>query len=484
MSLLALDRLSGVVLIITTCSALTCAITLKAQVETQAPEPVPIGSLRTQGDEHLDLQTIRGVITQTGSPIYLQDKSGGIEVRGTATSSQLRVGDEIEVTGRVTLGRYSSSMGASSLRVLRVRVPDPPLSVTPAQAASGDYDKQFIETAGTLVSRTQQDGKLVLLLRSTHQLFTAEQNLSFGGQGHVHWEIGSVLRVRGTCLMNEGASSILAPFHLLLRSPQDIEVLAGPPFWTGSHVLLLSAGLVALGFVIVLAAMRMERWRFSLILEERKRMAHDLHDSLAQSFAGIAFQLHSVRLVLAKRPPDPILQEHVQLAISMVSHSHEDARRTIATLKPSDNVDGDLLESLQLQASILTQGGSVKLTVECLGEPVELPAAVKQALLRIGHEAITNAVRHAAPATIDLRLTFEQAFVRLCVRDDGCGFQPNSRATRGFGLLGARSRAASQGGTLTVESRPHAGCSLEVSFPIQGRRNAWQTTSFLKRFVG
>ena len=150
-------------------------------------------------------------------------------------------------------------------------------------------------------------------------------------------------------------------------------------------------------------------------------------------------------------------------------------------LKPSDDYESDLLDSLRQQAATLTQGGSVRMTVESSGEPFELTPIVKQTLLRIGHEAITNAVRHAAPSTIELRLLFEAQFVRLCVRDDGCGFDTHARATRGFGLLGMRSRAASQGGTLHIQSHPGHGCSLVVAVPIQKRRRAWLPAAALRR---
>ncbi len=464
---------------------LACTLSLlqfKPEVaEAQASDPVPIASLLFQGDDHPDVQTVRGVVTQTGSTFYLQDNSGGVEVTAGKLAAALRVGDEVEVEGKPTLGRYSARIGATSLRVLRVRVPDPPLSVTPALAASGNYDRQFVETVGTLVSSTTQGGRLVLLLHSTHQIFTAEQSLSSGAGDGARWQRGSLLKVRGICLMNSGTSSIPVPFHLLLRSSQDVELLAGPPFWTSGHVLLLSFFLVVLGVVVLLASTRLERWRFGVVLNERMRMAHDLHDTLAQSFAGIAFQLHAIDRVLSKRLPDPAMQEPVQLAIGMVAHSHEDARRTIAMLKPSDDFESDLLVSLRHQAAMLTQGGSVQTTVECSGEPLELAPAVKQTLLRIGHEAITNAVRHAAPSKIELRLVFEEACVHLCVRDDGCGFDTHARFNRGFGLLGMRSRAASQGGTLQIESRPDHGCSLEVAVPIHKRRHPWRLVAVPKR---
>ncbi len=273
--------------------------------EAQASDPVPIGSLLSQADDHPDMQTVRGVVTHTGSPFYLQDNSGGVEVTAGSIAAALRVGDEVEIVGKLTLGRYSAKITATSLRVLRVSVPHPPLSVTPALAASGSYDRQFVETVGTLVSSTRQDGRLVLLLRNTHQIFTAEQSSPSTTHDEMRWETGSLLKVRGVCLMTTGTSPIPVPFHLLLRSSQDIEVLAGPPFWTSNHVLLLSVCLILIGVAVLLAWTRLERWRFGVILNERMRMAHDLHDTLAQSFAGIAFQLHAVTACSASDRPIP-----------------------------------------------------------------------------------------------------------------------------------------------------------------------------------
>ncbi len=438
-------------------------------------DTVPIGSLLWQADDSPAVQQVRGVVTKTGSPVYLQDRTGGLELIGQSNTSALRLGDEVEATGVVGPGRYSAAMKVEHIRVLRVRVPDPALSVTATMAASGDYDKQVIEISGTLVSWTGSNGALTLWLRSANQLYAASLNTAALPFDRRVFRVGSVLKVTGICVMDLYASELPVPFHIVLRSLNDVEVVSGPPFWTRAHVLLLFTSSGFLVLVVLIVATRVQRWRFSVILEERTRLAHDLHDSLAQSFAGIGFQLHAIRMALQKPNSSGLLNQHVDLAISMVSHSHADARRSIAMLKPIDDPEGNLLESLRNQAQVLTQGGTLRLDVTTVGNELEIPSTAKQALLRIGHEAITNAVRHAQPSVISLQLAYNSENVRLTITDDGLGFTPCQERVHGFGLLGMQSRAAALGGRLNVRSAPNHGCEVDVSLPLSRKLRPWRS---------
>ncbi len=473
---LPLACLLGLVLCRPVCAAAVGHNTSRAEAET-----VPIGTLLWQTDESPTAWQVRGVITKTGSPVYLQDRTGGIELIGQGNSPALRLGDEVEASGPVLVGRYSAAMQVRRLRVLRVRVPDPPLSVTATMAASGEYDKQLMEIAGTLTSVTGSDAARTLWLRSANQLYAASLEKGALPLEKRALQIGSTLKVTGICVMDVTASANPVPFHIVLRSPKDVEVLSGPPFWTRTHVLLLFTIFGLLVVAALAGATRIERWRLSLILEERTRLAHDLHDSLAQSFAGIAFQLHAIRLALRKPNGAASLEEHVDLAISMVSHSHEDARRSIAMLKPADDADGNLLESLHDQAQRLTQGGTLHLTVTTVGDAFPISPDAKQTLLRIGHEAITNAVRHANPTSINLQLLYRSDEVRLTINDNGSGFRPGEKRTRGFGLLGIQSRAAALGGKLVVRSAPGHGCEIVVSLPIPKKLHRWRSLTTLNR---
>ncbi len=446
-------------------------------------ETVPIGSLLWQADDSPTVRQVRGVVTKTGTPVYLQDRTGGIELSGQFSTSALRLGDEVEATGTIGPGRYSAAMKVERLRVLRVRVPDPALSVTATMAASGDYDKQVIEISGTLISWTGSNNALTLWLRSANQLYAASLNVAALPLDQRVFSVGSILKVTGICVMDLDASDIPVPFHIVLRSLKDVEVVSGPPFWTRAHVLLLFTSIGILVISALIAATRVQRWRFALILDERIRLAHDLHDSLAQSFAGIAFQLHAIRMALQKPNSSGALNEHVDLAISMVSHSHADARRSIAMLKPMDDPEGNLLECLRHQAQVLTQGGTLRLDITTIGDEFEISSTAKQTLLRIGHEAITNAVRHANPSVISLQLIYSREKVRLKITDDGRGFMTGQGSAQGFGLLGMQSRAAALGGRLAVQSAPDHGCEVDVSLPVSRKLRPGRPFGMLKRLI-
>ena len=444
---------------------------------------VPIGSLLWQADDSATARQVRGIVTKTGAPVYLQDRTGGLELIGQSSTSALRLGDEVEATGVVGPGRYSAAMKVERLRVLRVRVPDPALSVTATMAASGDYDKQVIEISGTLVSWAGSNNALTLWLRSANQLYAASLNTVALPLDQRAFRIGSTLKVTGICVMDLDASDIPVPFHIVLRSLKDVEVVSGPPFWTRAHVLLLFTSIGILAIAVLIAATRVQRWRFSVILDERTRLAHDLHDSLAQSFAGIGFQLHAIRMALQKPNNSGPLNQHVDLAISMVSHSHADARRSIAMLKPIDDPEGNLLESLRHQAQVLTQGGTLRLEVTTIGDELEIPSTAKQTLLRIGHEAITNSVRHASPSVIRLQLAYSSETISLTITDDGLGFTPCQERAQGFGLLGMQSRAAALGGRLTVRSAPDHGCEVNVYLPLSRKLRPWRSFGASRRLV-
>ena len=447
---------------------LLMAMALPFQTHAQVPAmpEVPIASLRSQPLGMHAVQTIHGVVTRTGSPLYLQDRSGGIEVRGRDAPPSLRIGDEVAATGAAVAGRYSSRFEATTLRLLRAGVPVPPLSVTPAVAAMGDYDRVLIDTDGFFVREIKAGSWYALLLRGGQQTFTAELPAGQAIEDAPAIRPGALLRVRGICVMSDAGARAPVSFRLLLRSHEDLEILAGPPFWTRTHLLLLVAGLLLLACGALLGMRRLERWQFALVLEERARVAHDLHDTLAQNFAGVGFQLQAIRSALRRQRTEAEVQQHVELAIGMVAHSHQDARRSIAMLRPNDLEGGDLLENLREQAVTLTEGGEIRFTVQASGEPVPIPHAVRQTLLRIGHEAITNSIRHAAPAVIAMHLTFRAKEVEFTVCDDGRGFALRTAQVRGFGLAGMRARAASHGGALTITSAPGEGCAVHARLPL------------------
>jgi DNA-binding NarL/FixJ family response regulator len=204
-----------------------------------------------------------------------------------------------------------------------------------------------------------------------------------------------------------------------------------------------------------------------------------MHDTLAQSFAGIGFQLEAIR----NGVPEVLSATHQQLdlASDLVHHSHEEARRSIATLRPETLGSGDLITALESCARRMVEGGSVQVVTISSGDPRSMPLRITDTLYRIGQEAIANAVRHAHPATITISLEYERNFVHLLVADDGRGFT-EAGDLRGFGLRGMRKRASTISAALQIRSHPSDGTRVAVTASLPPRLTFLSWPRFLWKY--
>jgi len=191
------------------------------------------------------------------------------------------------------------------------------------------------------------------------------------------------------------------------------------------------------------------------VAAERARLAGEIHDTLAQGFTSIITLLQAA---------DPALRdERIALAVTTAKENLAESRALIAALAPSALASGSLPDSVRRQASRFEQETGLPATVRITGSPRPLPTAVEVVLLRAAQEALTNVRRHASAAGAQVLLAYDDAGVRLVVRDDGRGFAPES--ADGFGLAGMRARAAQVDGTLTVRSDDSAGTTIELEVP-------------------
>jgi signal transduction histidine kinase/ligand-binding sensor domain-containing protein len=217
---------------------------------------------------------------------------------------------------------------------------------------------------------------------------------------------------------------------------------------------------------------RQLRREFAAVLGERNRIARELHDTLAQGFTGVSMQLEAVS---AKLGGAEAAREHLNQARLLVRSSLAEARRSVRDLR-TELLDGASLgEALSVVARQLTSGSEVRAEVSTTGAPRRLPERVERNLLRVGQEALTNAVRHAGATRVRVRLDYEGRRVRLEVADDGRGFQTHANGhgnggdSGGFGLRGMRERVAQLGGELSIDSRPGAGTVVTVSAPLSDK---------------
>lgn len=211
---------------------------------------------------------------------------------------------------------------------------------------------------------------------------------------------------------------------------------------------------------------RQLRRQFALVLGERVRLSRELHDTLLQSLVGVALEFDAVSKSLDSSPQTA--RARVIRIREQVEEYIREARRSIWSLRSPALETGDLIEALQDSASRATSGHDVAFSFEQTGERRRLAAQVEHQLLRIGQEAMLNAVRHSAANRITMRLEFDTASVRLRIADDGCGFDTRrgpEGTTDHYGLTTMAERAQEAGGRLTITSTPGSGTIVEAVVP-------------------
>src|SRR5689334_5821296 len=225
--------------------------------------------------------------------------------------------------------------------------------------------------------------------------------------------------------------------------------------------------LVMLAWLLFRLRVRGLQTQFSAVLAERTRIAREIHDNLAQEMAGLSVQLE---VIARKMPPGAdAAMSFLYRSRWQVRHGIAEARRYVWDLRSPTLENNDLPAALAETARRLAHDTAIHTQVEVNGTFRPMAQVVQSNLLRIGQEAINNAVKHAHAQRILVNLLFDAKRVQLIVRDDGRGFN-NQAAGNGrdghFGLIGMRERAEQIGGTLSIKSSEGSGTEVVVDVPI------------------
>lgn len=203
-------------------------------------------------------------------------------------------------------------------------------------------------------------------------------------------------------------------------------------------------------------------------LEERNRLAREIHDTLAQSLAAIAMQLETADAVAAAHGEGRV-GEMVRRALGLTRATLDEARRSVLDLRAAPLDGRSLADALRALGDELRadHGQPLDVEVSSTGEADDLPTAVEVGLYRIAREALTNVLRHARAEHAVVQLRRDRAAVSMRIADDGAGFDPARVPPGRFGLVGMTERARLLGGALRVESTPGAGTIVEVDVPLR-----------------
>lgn len=203
--------------------------------------------------------------------------------------------------------------------------------------------------------------------------------------------------------------------------------------------------------------------RFAAALEERTRLAREIHDSLLQGVTGIALQLRATLPRLRGSPAADSIRSVVELAESTI----RDARRAVWDMRAPSLVQKGLPDALE--EATRRVAADVKMDFDVTGKPRALAPEAEDTIFRVGQEATLNAVKHASAKKISVKLAYKSRQVALSVSDDGRGFRVDQafRAYAGrWGLLGMRERAERIGATLEIRSAPGRGTKVGLTVPI------------------
>ena len=209
---------------------------------------------------------------------------------------------------------------------------------------------------------------------------------------------------------------------------------------------------------------RVEAREHMILVEERTRIAREIHDTLAQGFTGIVIQLEAAEDVLDEEPEEA--RTHVLQARALARESLTEARRSVWALRPQALEADDLGYAFLHLANKLAQESGTQVEFTLQGIPRPMSQDTEHHLLRIGQEALTNALKHAHAAEIRVALTYHENKVELIIEDSGDGFDADSPAyQRGLGLRGMKERAADFGGQFTITSVPGNGTRVGATAP-------------------
>ena len=225
-----------------------------------------------------------------------------------------------------------------------------------------------------------------------------------------------------------------------------------------------------IGDLLSIAIQRTRLFEHSVELgavEERNRLAREIHDTLAQGLAAIALQLETAEAHLEAGPDLESVRQAVTQALTLTQGNLEEARRSVLDLRAALLEGRTLIQALRLLTEQQSREKDVVIDLETIGAARPLPNRVEAGLYRIAQEALTNAVKHATASKILVRLVTTPQEIELVVEDNGKGFEPSAKSSDRYGLIGINERAKLLGGRARLSSTTGVGTRISVQVPLE-----------------
>ena len=468
---------------------------------------------------------VRGVVVSLlgNESLAIEDESGGLIIKG-GDLSEFSPGERVEAVGFEGLENFLPVLQDCVVSRLDEPAGLPPIVRPPVhELALGRFHACLIGMDADLIEiseRPAADGggkgrQIVMTLRSDGTIFKADLADKGAEKSPLPFESGSRVELTGICLAEANNVGRVDSFRLHLAGPQAVRILRAPPWLNQRRLsMALASALAAMtlaGLWIVSSARKNHRLRaeirerekltaelerakqklslrvderteelnleisarkesevrFKAVIGERTRLAQELHDGLQQGLTGVALQLDTASRLRERAPEQS--HHHLELARTLMRQTHADLRSSVWNLRSRSQEDFSLVEALRQSSNRLTEGTGVDVEVCQTGDPLNLTELQEENLLRIGQEALTNALKHSKSTRMEIHLDFSPGMLVLRIRDFGIGFTPD--LVRGpevghFGLSGMAERAQRIGGLLEIHSEPGGGTMIEAKLPL------------------
>ena len=445
--------------------------------------PVKVTSLLRVGSELKQPVRLRGIVTHSigGEVVYLKDSSGSLRIYSSQPTTFMP-GDEIESEGFPALEPLRPALHATQLRKVSSGPPPQPTAIDPAGKLATQFHHELVSLEADLLALRERAEGLILQCQQGNELFEAVLEGRMSDTLHEQLQPGSRLRLTGMMELRPSkffySSDWIDGFRLHLRGGHDLEILAIPPWWNARRLswLLVIAVLAGVGGLAWAATLRRvvrsqtvvikEKVERTAILEERQRIAREMHDTFQQSLAG-AGHLLDESLRRLQRPGQDV-QEPLKLARHMLRHCRDESRAAITELRSITLQTRPLPDALAELLGPVVEGAGMEFQLHVAELPPDIEPRLAYTLLRISQEAVANAVTHGKARRVQVRLEAEDTTVVLMISDDGQGFDPARADSRQghFGITGMKERAAKLGGQLEITSFETQGTRVTARLPI------------------
>jgi signal transduction histidine kinase len=444
-------------------------------------------ALRMDGIGHV---RIRGIVTLSwpGREVFIQDATGGLRIQTKEPINELAPGMAVEVAGFMGPVLEEPLLEDAVIRKLGTNYSPQPVSVLAEDLFHGRHNYELVETEATFLDWADHTpSRPALQLQSQGHFFTALMDLPSHQRALPSLQSGYLLRVRGVCCTHRTLVGAEPALSLLLRSPEDIRIIAAAPASARRVGLQVSTVVAMLAGAALMAALwytRKQRGRTEHILqvqatlqaemlqgeqqlrrsmEERDRIGRDLHDDIIQSIYAVGLNLEDCRRVIRQSPQHA--EARLVSAIDRLNDTIRNVRGFLTGLE-SKVLNGREFKTA-LKSLVLTSGeGSTAVHIEVDPSAANSLTSVQATqLLHIAKEAMSNSLRHARASSVTVSLHPVSSGVRLEVRDNGEGFDLGAISGMGHGLRNMRVRAREIGADLQILSAPSQGCAILVSVP-------------------